>query len=139
MERQTVAKAQKSAPASNHAQRQTVASPSSRPVMLDLQRSIGNQALQRLIDSPYIQRRVRGDISQAPASSDGSVGRVMRSASGAARLVQRKCACEGEQECAGCERKKEPLQRKAKGAGEQGSFPASLRAVMRSNSEAPLA
>ena len=59
MERQAVAKAQKSAPRSNPLQRQSAGPSCAGHPLLELQRSIGNQAVQRLIRSPYIQAKLQ--------------------------------------------------------------------------------
>ena len=58
MERQAVAKAQKSAPSSHPLQRQSAGPSSAGHPLLDLQRSIGNQAVQRLIRS-YVQTKLQ--------------------------------------------------------------------------------
>ena len=59
MERQAVAKVQGTPTGNNHLHRQSPASSSAGHPLLELQRSIGNQAVQRLIRSPYIQARLQ--------------------------------------------------------------------------------
>ena len=59
MERRAVTKTQKGATGSNHLQKQSARSPSTAHRLLELQRSIGNQAIQRLISSPYIQTKLQ--------------------------------------------------------------------------------
>ena len=71
MERQVTAKVQKNATSTNHVEAKSVRSPSSGAhSLLELQRSIGNEAVQRLITSPYIQRKLQvGDQSGQPRLS----------------------------------------------------------------------
>jgi hypothetical protein len=59
MERQSPAKVQKSGPRANHLQAQSARSPAPAHPLLALQRSIGNQAVRRLIRSPYIQTKLK--------------------------------------------------------------------------------
>lgn len=59
MERQAVTKVQKTLARANHLQTQSAqSSPAANP-LLELQRSIGNQAIQRLISSPSIQAKLQ--------------------------------------------------------------------------------
>jgi hypothetical protein len=59
MERQGVAKAQKTSAQGSQVQTHPVRSSSLAHPLLELQRSIGNQAVQRLIGSPYIQTKLQ--------------------------------------------------------------------------------
>ena len=59
MERHAVANAQKMPTGNNHPHRQSTRSTSAGHTLLELQRSIGNQAIQHLIHSPYIQSKLK--------------------------------------------------------------------------------
>src|SRR5689334_9915764 len=59
MERQTQQKAQKTPARVSQLHAQSAQSPSAVHQFLDLQRSVGNQAIQRLINSPYIQTKLQ--------------------------------------------------------------------------------
>ena len=59
MERQTAVKAPKTPARVNHQQAQTARSSSATHRLLQLQSSIGNQAVQRLIHSSYIQTKLQ--------------------------------------------------------------------------------
>ena len=78
MERQPVAKAQKSAPRSDPLQRQSGSSSAGHP-LLELQRSIGNQAVQRLIRS-YVQTKLQVSTPADPfeQEADRVADTVMR-------------------------------------------------------------
>jgi uncharacterized protein DUF4157 len=142
MERQAVAKTQKSAARSNPLQTQATRPTSAAHPMMELQRSIGNQAVQRLIRSPYIQTKLQVGTRRdrfGPETSH-TAEKVMRSPagpSGGGPIIQRKCACDGEEECAGCQERK-LVQRQALGGAEQTSLPASVREVMQSGGGAAL-
>lgn len=80
MERQIIAKVQTKPSRNYHLQRQTVGAPIVRHSLMDLQQSIGNQAVQRLIRSRYIQAKLQvnepGDAFEQEA--DQVAGKVMR-------------------------------------------------------------
>ena len=80
MERQAIAKVQKMPTGNNHPQKQFARSSSAAHPLRELQRSIGNQAVQRLISSPYIQTKLNvstpGDPSEQEA--DRVADTVMR-------------------------------------------------------------
>ena len=80
MERQAAAKVQNTPARSNHLQTQSARSPSTAHRLLELQRSIGNQAVQCLINSQYIQTKLQvstpGDPSEQEA--DRVADTVMR-------------------------------------------------------------
>lgn len=59
MERQAVAKVQKTPARVNHLKQQSALSSATGRPLLELQRSIGNQAVQRLVSSPYIQTKLQ--------------------------------------------------------------------------------
>lgn len=85
MERQSVAKVQKPAALVNHLQRRFDASSPAHP-LLTLQRSIGNRALNRLIDSPYLQAKLEVSKPGDPAEdeADRVANTVMRMPDGEA-------------------------------------------------------
>src|ERR1044071_9631698 len=69
----------------DHVQKQsTAASPASHPLM-ELQRSVGSHAVQRLINSPYIQEKlqVSSPHDQAEIEADRTAENVMQSHEGA--------------------------------------------------------
>jgi hypothetical protein len=91
MERQAVTKTNNTSSPPVHLQRQSAQAPASRNPIVALQQSIGNQAVQRLLRSRYIQTRLKG------------------------RVIQRKCECGGQGgpgECAECEGQRQLIQRK---------------------------
>jgi len=131
MERQGIAKVQGKPARGNPVRRRAAAAPSAGHPLANLQRSVGNQAVQRLISSPYIQAKLQvstpGDRYEREA--DRVADTVMRmpepqSDSGATvsnrtqiSRIQRKCSeCEKEvqRQCSGCE-EEDKLQRKAEG------------------------
>ena len=59
MERQAVTKVQKMPFGNNHPRQQFAPSSSARNPLLELQRSVGNQAIQRLTSSPFIQAKLK--------------------------------------------------------------------------------
>jgi hypothetical protein len=70
MERQVATKAQKSAPRSNPHQFRSAGSSSPTHPLLHLQRSIGNQAFQRLIESSYIQTKLQVSTPEDPLEQE---------------------------------------------------------------------
>lgn len=106
MERQTVTKVQKTPARSNPVQRRSAAARSAKHPILDLQRSVGNQAIQRLINSPYIQTKLNGsslgdsevEESLLVAQDVRRMGVAFRPAQDSPDPLQKKCsACEGGQ------------------------------------------
>jgi hypothetical protein len=80
MDRQAPAKVQKTPARVNHLQTQSAqSSPAANP-LLELQRSIGNQAVQRLIRSPYIQTKLQVSTPADPyeQEADRVADTVMR-------------------------------------------------------------
>lgn len=82
MERQPATKVKNTRVRSNHLQTQTARSPSAAHPLLELQRAIGNQAVQRLINSPYIQTKLQVSTPEDPAEqeADRVADTVMRMA-----------------------------------------------------------
>lgn len=74
MERQAVAKLQKMPTGNDHPHRQSARSSSARNPLLELQRSVGNQAIQRLTSSPFIQAKLQ--ISAPEDESEQEADRV---------------------------------------------------------------
>jgi hypothetical protein len=110
MERKAVARARKTPTRSDPVHRQAAAARLARHPIADLQRSIGNRAVQRLINSPYIQTRLSdssaGDQLVEEALMAGVMSApdsFMSSQDGPAPL-QKKCpACEaGQGSCPKC-------------------------------------
>jgi LysM repeat protein len=76
MGRHTVSKPARMPSRNRHVQRQSAKQPAQHPIM-DLQQSIGNQTMQRLLHSPYIQKKlqVKEDAIQPhPEAGGGGVG-----------------------------------------------------------------
>lgn len=108
MERQGVAKAQKSPVVAGRSPAQSARSSVATHPLIELQRSIGNQALQRLINSPYIQAKLHVSTPNDPSEqeADRVADTVMRMSDFS--RIQRKCdECDAEK-----------LQRKAEEGGE---------------------
>lgn len=80
MERQTVAKADQMRSGNNRAHRQSVQSSSAGHPLLELQRSIGNRAIQRFTSSPLIQAKLQISTPEDPAEreADHVADTVMR-------------------------------------------------------------
>src|SRR6185369_10247674 len=80
MERQTATKVQKSPARVNHASTQHATSSVTAHRLLDLQRFVGSQAVQRLILSPYIQTKLSVSIPGDPfeQEADRVADKVMR-------------------------------------------------------------
>ena len=80
MERPTAAKVQKAPTRGNHVQKKPVRSSSDRHPIMNLQRSIGCQAVQRLIRSPYIQTKLQVSTPGDPLEeeADHTADTVMR-------------------------------------------------------------
>ena len=69
MERQAVAKVQKIL-TSNHPHRQSARSTSAGQALLELQRAVGNQAIQRLTNSPFIQAKLQVSTPEDPSEQE---------------------------------------------------------------------
>src|SRR5215204_1625344 len=74
MERQALAKIQKMPTGNNHPHRQSARSTSAGHTLLELQRAVGNQAIQRLTSSPLIQAKLQ--ISAPEDESEQEADRV---------------------------------------------------------------
>ena len=74
MERQTLTKVQKMPSGNDHLNIQPARSSSSRNPLLELQRSVGNQAIQRLTSSPFIQTKLQ--VSTPEDESEQEADRV---------------------------------------------------------------
>jgi hypothetical protein len=122
MERQAVPKVEK-ARGNSQSQRQSAQSTSAGHSLLKLQGSLGNQALQRVIDSPYIQAKLQISTPGDPfeQQADHVAEQVMRMPES---KIQRACAC-GDT-CSKCEagQKHQLLQTKRVGASESGPITA---------------
>jgi len=108
VERQSVAKAQKSPVVGGRSPAQSPRSSVATHPLIELQRSIGNQAVQRLINSPFIQAKLHVSTPNDPSEqeADRVADTVMRMSNSSP--IQRKCdECEAEM-----------LQRKAEAGGE---------------------
>ena len=108
MERQPATKVKDSPAHANTIRKQTPAS--SRHPLLGLQQSIGNQAVQRLINSPYIQAKLQVSTPGDPfeQEADRVADRVMRMAEPGPVSSCSSCANAGpiQRACAECEAKK---------------------------------
>src|SRR6476469_149708 len=80
MERQTAVKAQKTPARVNHQQSQSASSSSATHSLLQLQSSIGNHAVQRLVHSSYIQTKLQVSTPGDPfeQEADRVANTVMR-------------------------------------------------------------
>jgi len=74
MERQAVAKVQKTPTGNNHPHRQSTRSTSAGHTLLELQRAVGNQAIRRLTSSPFIQAKLQ--VSAPEDESEQEADRV---------------------------------------------------------------
>ena len=127
MERKTVARAQRTPARSEPVNRQSAGPRSARHPIAILQRSIGSQAVQRLINSPYIQAKLNVSSPGDPAEkeADQVAEKVMRMpvsptpSPKAAAGVQRKCAActGGPGACPKCAEEKQTVQRKPLASG----------------------
>src|SRR5678815_718750 len=91
MDRRALAKAQNIPTRNNHPHRQSARSTSAGHTLLELQRAVGNQAIQRLTSSPFIQAKV------APKSKSPIPVAVREDDEEKKPLVQRACTeCEEE-------------------------------------------
>ena len=80
MECLTLAKAQRTFSCQNQHQKQSAEKPATKHPMVALQQSIGNRAVQRLINSPYIQTKLQVGAANDPyeQEADQVAARVMR-------------------------------------------------------------
>ena len=86
MGRRIVRRVQKSRSKQNRVQKKSNAPGTNANPLVDLQRSIGSQAVQRLINSPYIQTKlqVSSPDDESEREADQTAGEVMRSAESSA-------------------------------------------------------
>src|SRR5215204_349831 len=94
MERQSATKVQKTPAHVNQLHAQSARSSTTAHPLLELQRSIGNQAVQRLINSPYIQTKLQVSTPGDPyeQEADRVADKVMRDAQEEEEPVQMKAA-----------------------------------------------